>query len=47
MQYQSQHFTAYNLLFAASVLFLIPVLAVFLGGQRYFVRGAARTGLKE
>jgi multiple sugar transport system permease protein len=45
-QYQSQHFTAYNLLLAASVLFIIPVLAVFLGGQRYFVRGVARTGLK-
>jgi multiple sugar transport system permease protein len=45
-QYQSQHFTAYNLLLAASVLFIIPVLAVFLGGQRYFVRGVARAGLK-
>jgi multiple sugar transport system permease protein len=45
-QYQSQHFTAYNLLLAASTLFIIPVVAVFLGGQRYFVRGAARAGLK-
>jgi multiple sugar transport system permease protein len=45
-QYQSQHFTAYNLLLAASVLFVIPVLAVFLAGQRYFVRGVARTGIK-
>jgi multiple sugar transport system permease protein len=45
-QYQSQHFTAYNLLLAASVLFVIPVLVVFLAGQRYFVRGVARTGLK-
>lgn len=45
-QYQSQHFTAYNLLLAASVLFIIPVLVVFLAGQRYFVRGVARTGLK-
>lgn len=45
-QYQSQHFTAYNLLLAASVLFIIPVLAVFVFGQRYFVRGAARAGLK-
>jgi multiple sugar transport system permease protein len=45
-QYQSQHFTAYNLLLAASVLFIIPVLVVFLGGQRYFVRGVARSGLK-
>lgn len=45
-QYQSQHFTAYNLLLAASTLFIIPVVVVFLLGQRYFVRGAARTGLK-
>ena len=45
-QYQSQHFTAYNLLLAASVLFVIPVVLVFLFGQRYFVRGAARTGIK-
>lgn len=45
-QYQSQHFTAYNLLLAASVLFIIPVLVVFLAGQRYFVRGVARTGLR-
>lgn len=45
-QYQSQHFTAYNLLLAASVLFVIPVVLVFLFGQRYFVRGAARAGLK-
>jgi multiple sugar transport system permease protein len=45
-QYQSQHFTAYNLLLAASVLFVIPVVVVFAAGQRYFVRGAARTGLK-
>jgi multiple sugar transport system permease protein len=45
-QYQSQHFTAYNLLLAASVLFLIPVLVVFIFGQRYFVQGSSRTGLK-
>lgn len=45
-QYQSQHFTAYNLLLAASVLFVIPVGVVYALGQRYFVRGAARAGLK-
>jgi multiple sugar transport system permease protein len=45
-QYQSQHFTAYNLLMAASVIFIVPVLVVFLAGQRYFVRGASRAGLK-
>lgn len=45
-QYQSQHFTAYNLLLAASVLFIIPVLIVFVFGQRYFVRGVAHSGIK-
>ena len=45
-QYQSQHFTAYNLLMAASVIFVVPVIIVFLAGQRYFVRGASRSGLK-
>jgi multiple sugar transport system permease protein len=45
-QYQSQHFTAYNLLLAASVLFIVPVVAVFIFAQRYFVRSAARAGIK-
>jgi multiple sugar transport system permease protein len=45
-QYQSQHFTAYNYLMAASVIFIVPVLVVFLFGQRYFVRGSAFSGLR-
>ncbi len=45
-QYQSQHFTAFNYLMAASVIFIVPVLVVFFLGQKYFVRGASRTGLK-
>jgi multiple sugar transport system permease protein len=45
-QFQSQHFTAYNLLLAASLLFIAPVLVVFVLGQRYFVRGIAHVGLK-
>lgn len=45
-QFQSQHFTAYNLLLAASLMFIAPVLVVFLAGQRYFVRGVAVSGLK-
>lgn len=45
-QYQSEHFTAYNYLMAASVIFILPVLVVFFLGQKYFVRGASRTGLK-
>jgi multiple sugar transport system permease protein len=45
-QYQSTHFTAFNYLMAASVIFIVPVLVVFFLGQKYFVRGASRTGLK-
>ena len=45
-QFQSQHFTAYNLLLAASLMFILPVLVVFLLGQRYFVRGVTVSGLK-
>jgi ABC-type glycerol-3-phosphate transport system permease component len=45
-QYQSQHFTAYNYLLAASMIFIVPVLVIFLLGQRYFVRGRALSGLK-
>lgn len=45
-QFQSQHFTAYNLLLAASLMFILPVLVVFLAGQRYFVRGVTVSGLK-
>jgi multiple sugar transport system permease protein len=36
----------WNLLMAATVMVLIPVLLVFFFLQRYFVRGAAMTGLK-
>jgi multiple sugar transport system permease protein len=31
---------------AASVVALIPVLAIFLSLQKYFVQGVASTGLK-
>jgi multiple sugar transport system permease protein len=35
-----------GLIMAASVISLIPVLAVFLLLQKYFVQGIAATGLK-
>lgn len=38
--------TEYGLIMAASVIALIPVLAVFLALQKYFVQGVASTGLK-
>jgi multiple sugar transport system permease protein len=39
--------TRYDLLMAGSVLSVLPVLILFLFGQRWFVRGIAMTGLKE
>ena len=35
-----------NLIMAASVVSLIPVSAVFLALQRYFIEGIATSGLK-
>lgn len=42
----SQYSSDYGLIMAGSVLSLIPVLAVFLILQKYFVEGVASTGLK-
>lgn len=45
-QYSSLHFTAYNYLMAASFVFALPVLVVFVIAQRFFVQGIALTGLR-
>jgi multiple sugar transport system permease protein len=41
-----QYDTEWTLLMAASLMVLLPVLVVFLLGQRYFVRGIVLSGLK-
>lgn len=41
-----QYSAEYGLVMAASVLSLIPVLAIFLGGQKFFVQGIASSGIK-
>ncbi|QQO10844.1 carbohydrate ABC transporter permease [Breznakiella homolactica] len=41
-----QYSTEYGLIMAASVVSLIPVFAVFLSFQRFFVQGIATSGLK-
>ena len=46
MAFQSQHTTQWDLLMAGTVLVTLPVIAVFLVGQRYFTRGIALSGLK-
>ena len=44
--FQDSYTTDYQLLMAASVIVMIPVLIVFLLGQRYFVRGITLSGMK-
>jgi multiple sugar transport system permease protein len=46
-QYQSSHFTAYNYLMAASLMFMIPTLIIFVVAQRHLIRGIAFSGLKN
>jgi len=41
-QYQNQ----WDLIMAGSVIAILPILIVYVAGQRYFVRGIATTGLK-
>ena len=44
--FQSQYATRWDLLMAGTVVVTIPVLILFLLGQRYFTRGIARSGMK-
>lgn len=41
-----QYSAEYGLVMAASVISLIPVLAIFLAGQKFFVQGVASSGIK-
>ncbi len=43
---QGQHTTKYNLLTTASVLGTLPILVIFVVGQKYFIEGIATSGLK-
>ncbi len=44
--FQGAHQTDWNLLMAGNVMSMIPMLLLFFGAQRWFVRGIATTGLK-
>jgi multiple sugar transport system permease protein len=44
--FTSEHDVAYNLLMAASVLVIIPVVVLFLAAQRFFVEGVTVGGVK-
>jgi multiple sugar transport system permease protein len=44
--FQGAHQSNTNLLMAANVMSMVPVLVLFFVAQRYFIRGIATTGLK-
>jgi len=44
--FQGAHSANTNLLMAANVMSMVPVLVLFFVAQRYFIRGIATTGLK-
>jgi multiple sugar transport system permease protein len=46
-QYQGQHSTAWGLVFAASLIGMLPVIAVFLLGQRHVVAGLQTGAVKS
>jgi multiple sugar transport system permease protein len=45
-QFQSEYFTEVSLLMAGATVAVVPVIAVFLVAQRYFIQGITMTGLK-
>jgi multiple sugar transport system permease protein len=42
----SQYNAEYALIMTGSVLSVVPIVVIFLLGQRYFIEGIATTGLK-
>jgi multiple sugar transport system permease protein len=46
VQFRGQYQNQWNLIMAGSVLAILPILIVYIAGQRYFVRGIATTGMK-
>jgi multiple sugar transport system permease protein len=44
--FQGQYGTEWHLLMAAALLMLVPILVVFVAGQRLFLRGLLLGGVK-
>lgn len=44
--FQSMHATNYSLVFAASIIALVPSILIFTFGQKYFIQGLASGGVK-
>ncbi|MGG6313651.1 carbohydrate ABC transporter permease [Paenibacillus macerans] len=45
--FQTEHTTDYGLLMAGTVLATVPMVAVFLAGERFFIQSVATTGMKN
>lgn len=45
--FQTEHTMDYGLLMAGTVLATIPMVIVFLAGERFFIQGVATTGMKN
>lgn len=45
LAFQGEYSTEWNLLMAASALMILPIMVIFLAGQRYIVRGIVMSGL--
>jgi multiple sugar transport system permease protein len=45
-QFQRPYATQWQLLMATSVIVMVPVLIVFIAGQRHFIRPIILSGLK-
>jgi multiple sugar transport system permease protein len=44
--FQNQHFTEWGLLMAGATITILPLVTIFLVGQRFFIQGIALTGTK-
>jgi multiple sugar transport system permease protein len=45
-QFQGEDFTRISLLMCGATVSVVPIIAVFLFGQRYFIQRIAMTGMK-
>ena len=45
--FQSVHYDAWSLLMAGSIISLLPIIALYLVAQKYFVQGIVTSGLKR
>jgi multiple sugar transport system permease protein len=46
MMFQGQYFSQWGLVFAASMIAIVPMIIIFIIFQRYFVRGIVTSGMK-